>query len=298
MIPWDKVAEWPDLSHFAIVTFILAVAYFGTLVSATNLLLKISKYLSKWQTQWIFYLGVVVHLIVRTVTWSIFCWVLMTQEENWQAFMLILMSLPEFIFLSTYLLLLFHWLEVYIFSKEQFLFATKRSFHKQWQRVFAGSHIAFYTGLVAFYAIFLTSAIEKESVIRYIEALSILEAVANFALPVAHIFVWMHFGIRLAGFSYSSENAKKNVESMNGIIILWSAGRLAKGTMLIVQNFMSFKKALSPVAYSMLMVIALLLTEFLPFIFALDYGIIGALIGEEAYRLSPNSANRRTHPQM
>mmetsp|Transcript_3308 Transcript_3308/g.6379 ORF Transcript_3308/g.6379 Transcript_3308/m.6379 type:complete len:126 (-) Transcript_3308:8-385(-) len=102
-------SEWMDLSHIGIITFMLAAAYFGTFLSALNLLVQISKYLSRWQTQWIFYLGVVVHLSVRTLTWAVFCWMLMTKQAHWKRIMVILLSLPEFIFLSAYLLLLFHW---------------------------------------------------------------------------------------------------------------------------------------------------------------------------------------------
>jgi len=116
----------------------------------------------------------------------------------------------------------------------------------------------------------------------------IAESAANFALPAFHIAVWIYYSFRLAGFAFTSEFAAKTVAWMHCIVTLWSTGRLLRGTVLLAG--VARIEQLSPVAYSMVMVLVLLATEFLPIIFTLDFNLIEVLLhGEEATPLTESS---------
>eukprot|EP00466_Bigelowiella_natans_P000226 jgi/Bigna1/84846/estExt_fgenesh1_pg.C_10200 len=99
--------------------------------------------------------------------------------------------------------------------------------------------------------------------------------------------VWIYYSFRLAGFAFTSEFAAKTVAWMHCIVTLWSTGRLLRGTVLLAG--VARIEQLSPVAYSMVMVLVLLATEFLPIIFTLDFNLIEVLLHGEV-------GNNASHP--
>lgn len=274
-----------ELPHFGVAAFVIAMAYLGALIAAGNHLRRASRFMSRWQTQWVLYWGIVAHLAVRSLSWAVVCWSLLTGQDGWGIIVIVLTSIPEFIFLSVFLLLLMHWVEVYIFSRIQFVYSTRSSFHKAWRGALAVTHALFYSGVAVFFVFFFLRE-PTQYAGTWDTGLYLTEACSNLVLPVTHVSLWVYNAWRFSGFAFRSAQTKKNVRMMNKVVCIWSLGRLLNGALLIASSQVQNPSAAVQAMYPIAVVSVLLFAEFLPIIFTLDWKVtIAITFGEEGARL-------------
>jgi len=262
-----------DATSLGLASFFLGVSYAGITLWSFGKLRKIAEFVTGWTTQRCFYLFIVIHLCVRTLTWATYCYTYFSHQSAWYPYMAILLSFPETLFLATYLLLFMHWIEIYIFTHDQFLFPSRTFFHKRWRLIYVVLVATVFAMLGLFYILLATNQLGNSS--RYLDDIDTAQAVANFSIPGVFILTWLYFSWGLSGFGYSSVIEYKRLVKLNRLVIFWTIGRIARGLQFIWDSKTS---DLSKTFVAMILVSSMVVCELLPFLFTMDWDIISLLL--------------------
>lgn len=108
-------------------------------------------------------------------------------------------------------------------------------------------------------------------------------AFGNLILPAGMLMAALYFVLMMSGFTFSSELTRKRVVKMNSVFGIWTAGRLARGVLLILSILFQWQQRLNSLYLCLSTVSILLLTEVLPLLSVLNWSNIGLLLfGEGA----------------
>jgi len=277
----SDVSRVLDVDRLGLATYFLAVIYMSLAISASFKLKRINKFINQWNSQKAFHHSVVIHLYVRAFSFGLLSLFSVLETHVWYTLEVILFTLPEFFIISTYILLFFHWLEIYIFSHEQFLINSRDTFSRRWKLAFAIFTCLFYVLLTTLYVVLAVRAdVLQDQIFTLIEYSS---AVANFVLPSISCLLLLYFGCALSGFPFASAMAKERVSKINTVFALWTFGRIARGVMLVISIEASWQQSLNSTYFAMFVMAILTLAEFFPLLTVLDWSVIGfLLLGEES----------------
>ncbi|GAB5367139.1 hypothetical protein AAMO2058_001203900 [Amorphochlora amoebiformis] len=270
-------------------SFFLGVAYAGISIWSFGKLRKISEFVHGWSTQRCFYVFLVIHLVVRMITWASICWTYFTGKTAWYPYMVVLQSFPETLFLSAYLLLIMHWIEIYIFTHDQFIFPSRTFFHRRWRTIYLVLIASIFVILAVFYLLLATNQIGNPG--DDIHKIYVGQAVGNFALPGFFIVTWAYFSFGFSGFGYSSSVEYRKLVKLNYLMSLWAFGRLVRGFGFL---WSEEEQSLDPTFQAMILVTTMVLTELIQFLFTMDWEIVSLLLLAEegpGLRLSRQSSD-------
>lgn len=263
-----------DPKLFGLASFFLGVSYFGITMWSVTKLRRISDFMVGWTTQWMFYFFIVVHLCVRTLTWATFSFAYLSDMSTWYPYALVLQSLPETLFLVTYAILGMNWVEIYIFSHDQFAFPSRVFFQRRWRRILTIFVSIVFVLLGCFYALVAINLLGDPS--HYVYVIETAQAVANFAFPFCFALTWIYFVCwGMSGFGYSSVVEEQRLSKLSRLVLFWTCGRVTRGFIALYSPQISSLKS----NYVAMVVVAdMVVTELLPFLFALDWSIISLLL--------------------
>ncbi|CAH0520672.1 unnamed protein product [Peronospora belbahrii] len=215
----------------------------------------------------------------------------------------VLFNLPDFLFVSSYLLLVLVWAEAFQSSRRHWFSAAV--FRRKWMifyLVFNGG--LYLTQLVLYASLFLydTNGIfedEKADRLSVIPAtIFYLVATADLFLPIIIFSTWLYLTLSLSGFPFKSQSAELRLRLVGRLVIAWSFGRVLYSVM----TLLTFTKGWFNVhhenasAQAMLLVIVFFAAELIPIYLTLDKRLL-AMLSVENYEplLESSGIHPTTH---
>jgi hypothetical protein len=272
------------VSKLGLATYFLAAVYLWQTIASLRRVRKVTRFSRKWNFQKLLYLIVFSHTLIRTIAFGIISGVSLTAaaskfEDSNDGYpeLIILFIFPEFVFLSSYLVLFFCWIEVFVFSHEQYFMRYSR-FQKSWKTIFSLFNLAMGAAQIwAYVELYLPKSILKSDVLIIIYILLISNCLL---LPCIVGVSWSYLQFMLSGFPYNSAVASMRVSKLNWILLIWSFGRIVRGLMLwifnIDRNWGSAKGNLD--LFSILVVTAISAAEVMPISMLMDWQVVSLLI--------------------
>lgn len=283
------------IDKLGVSTYFLSLCYLFLAIFASFKLKRINKYIVRWSTQKLFHLFIVVHLYVRSIAFAALSVTAITKTDVWYPIVVMLFTLPEVIMVSTYVILFFHWLEIYLFSHRQFMITSRKNFRTQWRYIFVVVTALLYGVLSTLYIMLMTKSPQFESLIT--EAIEFTTIVGNYALIVIFGIIAYYFeSCLLSGYPFASAVAERNVKKIGTVTIIWTLGRLVRATDVLLRVTRQYFSFIGDTFRSMIFVGGLFIAEFISIIVALDWTFVGILLILEEREDIPNgiqSHNRR-----
>eukprot|EP00457_Paulinella_chromatophora_P002523 gb/GEZN01002528.1/.p1 GENE.gb/GEZN01002528.1/~~gb/GEZN01002528.1/.p1 ORF type:complete len:636 (-),score=51.69 gb/GEZN01002528.1/:134-2041(-) len=276
----DDIGPLFDINKLGSTIYMLALVYFIFLITAWNKYSKIKKMVRKWNSQKVFHACLVVHCGVRTLAFSTLCFFSVVPTETTPYPVLVfLFTFPEFVMLSTYCLLFLHWLEIYVFSHDQFELSSPYNLRKTYLTAFIVCSTILYILLGLFYFLLaLNEGVDvnvDESWSYFIEQ---SVAIGSFVLVVIFSIIICYYAfILLSGFAFASAIAADRATKITLVFSVWSVGRIAKGVGLILALEGNWQTKLPDIYYIMLTCSLLTLGEGFPMLLSLDWGVVALL---------------------
>jgi len=200
-----------------------------------------------------------------------------TYQDHYQDFydkaVAVLFDLPNYIIISTYMLFALVWMEVFV--KARFHTFDNRSLRKKWLISYMVFNILLYGCQTLIYALLFLPHVSNRK-IRSI--FFIASTVVNVIVVTLVTVLYLYLSLKLAGFPYRSEEAKKFLDKMSRVTICWSLARIVWAFSMLFINYHKLRLLDTEVTlWSLLIFILFLLCEVAPIFLALDYALPGAL---------------------
>lgn len=196
--------------------------------------------------------------------------VVSTELETYARAVAILFDLPDFMLISTYLLLLVVWAECFLGSRRHWL--SSRHYKESWHSAYLVFNVLLYgTQLFLYAAVFL-------DLFDAVKLLYLIPACATFAVPLAHLLLYVSLSLRFAGFPMVSRTAARRLAHLSRVTSAWTAARLLWATAVLTSIFKRTVSAHLRIQASGGPLVALfVLTEICPFILTLDSKLLHIL---------------------
>jgi hypothetical protein len=191
----------------------------------------------------------------------------------------ILFNLPDFIVLSTYFLLMNVWIETYRGSRRHWF--SPEQFRRKWTIFYLVYNTCLYTVQLVLYVMLLTARFEHLHII--ILAIYYTLSVSNFVLPSVYAANFVYLVVKLSGFPFTNEIAKRRSSSMMKLAVTWSAARLAYGVLIQVglfEHWINSTTSSSGEVFSMIFMAVYSGCELVPFYQALSDNELFAMLSE------------------
>jgi hypothetical protein len=168
-------------------------------------------------------------------------------------------------------------MEIFIFSHDQYHFDFV-SFHRKWARVFSIVTAILVVGQGTLYAmLYLGADALSENNITTILTWTV--AILSLALPFCFLLAFFYFAtVALSGFPYLSALAHARVSKINLVFVVWTIGRLVRGTLLMLSLRFDWESSLPEAYLAALIVAVLVVVEIIPFYLSLDWSTVAILI--------------------
>ena len=136
-----------------------------------------------------------------------------------------LYMIPTFIFMFTYMVLICIWIEITMFSRDQYLIQHDR-YNRLWKCIW-GIVISLIMSALIFVFIW-TSYTEN---LDFLTGLYVSLWIMTFVIPVVAFCIWCLLVIRFAGFPYLNDVWKQQTVRMFRLVLVWTIGQLISGVM-------------------------------------------------------------------
>jgi hypothetical protein len=269
-----------DLDKLGAALIIMAVIYFLIFLTAIYKIRRIFRFITEWGSQKLFHVCILLTLFVRTASFSTLS-IFYFQSPNkdpWYPLVVMLFTLPEFLAITMYIMVVFTWLEIYVFSHEQFLIQSLSKFREQWKCSFYILSIILYAVLAAFYVLLCVKPdTDLQDVV--VTEINLCIIISNFCAPAIACMVRTYFGVCvLSGFSFASALAEQRAKKVNDLFVVWTISRFARGVIMFLSSDSPWEKNLSSPVLVSITVATLLLCEIFPCLMSTDWGIMGVLL--------------------
>jgi len=166
-----------------------------------------------------------------------------------------------------------HWVEIYIFTHDQFIFPSRTFFHTRWRTVYLVLTGLLFGILFIFYILLASDLLGDAK--ADLQLINVGQASANFALPGLFIITRVYFSWGLSGFGYSSLVEYRRLVKLNYLLLLWTIGRVVRAVEFIWDDDIQH---LDSTFVAMILVASMIFCELLPFLFTMDWDIISLLL--------------------
>ena len=202
--------------------------------------------------------------------------------------MISLNVLPDFVVISTYVLLMLIWLEnVYNARRHWF---SAHTFRRNCLIAYLVFNILLYASQLIMYLALLTPVL-KFSAEEVLHAIVYTELAGNVGLPAVMLLIWLGTSVKLAGFPLKNERAAERLACVNRNAVVWTVGRVLYGALLLAvvgRDWFSSSKVVtdpSPWVYDILYTCLYVFTEIVPFLRSLsDYKLYQLVMIVQAER--------------
>lgn len=212
--------------------------------------------------------------------------VVSTELDLYARAVAILFDLPDFMLISTYVLLLLVWAECFLGSRRHWLSARK--YMHDWHCAYLVFNVLLYgTQLCLYAAVFLD--------VDVVRMLYLIPACATFAVPIAHLLLYVSLSLTCAGFPMVSIAAAARLAHLTRVTSAWTVGRLLWATAVLTSIF---KRTVSPYLKhdpSGVAIVALFfLSELCPFVLTLDSSLL-QLLDQESHEAGRLHTHHQSH---
>merc|ERR1719295_227630 len=234
-----------------------------------------------WSTLWIFCLALVIVPILRASAFIVhfLIYELHILGENPPQILqdLIMNSLyigPSITYQFTYMVLICIWIEITMFSRDQFLIQHGQ-YNCVWKCVWGTITTLIISALVFF---FIWES--KNSNYNFGTGLYTSLWIMTFVTPTVAFLVWVILVIRFAGFPYLSNVWQQQTKRMNYVVIVWTVGQLIYGTMTAIWTYDEgeWMSEDEYIWFSLSLALTLLFSEIIPLIYTSDWQRMGFLL--------------------
>ncbi|OQR81797.1 hypothetical protein THRCLA_11405 [Thraustotheca clavata] len=154
----------------------------------------------------------------------------------------VLFNLPDYLFVSSYLLVVLLWAETFQSSRRHWFSAEQ--FHRKWMVFYLIFNGGLYLTQVVLYGllflkedgaiagIFDNDAGTRLALIPLLIFYTV--AAADLALPCIILSTWMYLTCTLSGFPYKSVSAKNKLSKVGRVAFVWSLGRILYSVMILL----------------------------------------------------------------
>lgn len=135
------ITVWP-FGKLGYAPYLLAIGFFLLSCSAIAKFIDIKKFAPVFSAHVYFHIGLLVLCLVRTIAFGVLSFYSVSDHnadgtvsiQNY-AFFTLMFTIPEFVCIVIFTLLFFNWLEIFIFSHDQFMFSFE-SWRRRWIPIF------------------------------------------------------------------------------------------------------------------------------------------------------------------
>lgn len=274
-----SVVFFYPFGHLGLAVYCLALAYFVLFVVSLSKFIRVKALVRLWNSHLLFHLGLLIFTLVRALAFGIlsfFSFSTITDSDAYYPSYMVLFILPEILFLSIYMLLFCNWLEIFIFSHDQFMF-TVEGFHTRWRWIFLIINAPLYILQVVFYILLYSGSPISQS--NIVTSLTYIVALFSLILPIIGGLIFLYFStLALSGFPFISTLAQSRVKRINLVLLCWSFGRVLRGILLLISFGKKWDSSLPENLLSAVIVGILCVVEVVPFSLSLDWSNISMLL--------------------
>lgn len=269
------------VSRLGLASYFLAAVYVLLSFNAYKRLSRISSYARRGKTLNLFHASMFLLAITRTIAFSIISAFSVWNDSHTpkshsdSPALVVLFIFPEFLFITSFMLLFLTWLEMYIFSHEQYVYQL-RSFQYIWRLLFGGTTVA----LVILQAIFYTLLFTGSDSAAMLTVIYDVLIAASIGLPALFFMIRFYFEcFVLSGFPFSSAMAQHALSKLGRALYIWSACRIVRGVVLWVYYIdADWGDHVSVDFLSVLVVGSVLIAEIIPINVMLDWSTVSLLL--------------------
>ncbi|ETO35998.1 hypothetical protein RFI_01063 [Reticulomyxa filosa] len=208
----------------------------------------------------------------------------------------LLFLLPTFFFLLVYMILCCIWMEITLFSRDQFIL-TREDYSKIWRRLYFTIFVFMLVALVVTFVICMQKGSDSD---QLASALFRSVWVMQLFIPTCAVGVYIFLIVRFAGFPFLNEVWKQQAKQMNLVVAFWTLGDLLEGTMLSIwANNTLCNWDDNKLAFQISVVLTTFCCEMLPVLYVTDWNVLGFLViafdhwrnlfvGDSSQAISPN----------
>lgn len=218
--------------------------------------------------------------------------VVSSQLDTYATVVAILFDLPDFMLISTYVLLVIVWAEAFLGSRSHWLSA--REFKYDWHCAYLVFNLLLYGTQLCLYAVIFFSDLEA---VRY---LYVVPACATFLVPLAHLLLYIFLSLTFAGFPTVSAHAADRVAQLTRVTAVWTAARFLWATAVLTSIFKRTVSSHLRQNTGVAMVSLFFLCEIVPFLATLDSDVLRILDDDEQQQQHKrhNNSNNLPHYQQ
>ncbi|GMH97181.1 hypothetical protein TrVE_jg6284 [Triparma verrucosa] len=187
---------------------------------------------------------------------------------------IVLFDLPDYIIVSTYILMVLVWAECFLESR----FHTLKSsyFRKHWLIIYMVFNAILYGGQIVLYMILFLSEDAAFFGVNLRNLLFVIVTGINFVTVFFTVVLYLYLSFKFSGFPYRSSSAKRNFAKISQVIAYWSVARVIWGIAMLIsfENNIGWVSESDNSLISLLLIVLFIACELGPIFISLDYSLL------------------------
>ncbi|GMH77303.1 hypothetical protein TrLO_g11892 [Triparma laevis f. longispina] len=190
---------------------------------------------------------------------------------------IVLFDLPDYIIVSTYVLMILVWAECFLESR----FHTFKSsyFRKHWLIMYMVFNAILYGGQIVLYIILFMSEDAAFFGVNLRNLLFVIVTGINFVTVFFTGVLYLYLSFKFSGFPYRSSSAKKNFAKISQVIAYWSVARVIWGVAMLLsyENNIGWVSESDNSLISLVLIVLFIACELGPIFISLDYSLLSII---------------------
>eukprot|EP00981_Chlorochromonas_danica_P003404 scaffold651_cov174-Ochromonas_danica.AAC.13 len=185
-----------------------------------------------------------------------------------------LFDFPDFYYISAFVLLLIVWSEMYLKSRRHWMSAKR--FQCLWMWSYFIFNIIIYTAQITLYTLLFLPKVDH---VVETNLIFLTLSAFNIGIPLIWLAFFFYMTILFAGFPYASPAATKRLNTLSGLVFMWTTTRLAWGVVAlssVLQHWVTEVRR-SKTFYTIILILIFLVAEVFPIIFSLRHSTLQSL---------------------
>lgn len=296
-------------------SYFLALSYFFASFMIFTKFRRLNAFLSSRRVRWsilqLFVLSIGLGSIFRCMSFSTLCILDFQQIQSsgsrerlrqkssddlsfYNKIVAILFNMPDYLFVSSYLLLVLVWAESFQSSRRHWFSA--QVFRRRWMIFYLIFNACLYSTQLILYALLIL--FDDQDIytdpqghrLRLITGLIFYcLAAADLALPAIIFVSWIYLTLTLSGFPFKSSAAKDRLTRVGRVAVAWSFGRILYSIMILL-TFTRGWFNVNGTEQSMVLVAVFFSSELIPIYLALDSELLAMLSADDYEPLEASTA--------
>lgn len=266
-----------------LIVFVTLTLFYGSILLVALLrTFRLFRYTEEWKVSKILYCAVLVEVLLRTICFAVICG---QQKDMESTLLFLLLSLPDTIFIITYLTLFWEMLTIHY--QAHIVFENQ---HKLLEELSKPPHK---TTISIFVAVILVSLIIIQITLYILllsdsiggAAISLEISVMNFVIPTIVLVCMLILQIKLSGVPHKSKVWKLRLKRMNLVTLFWTLGRFIRGVLDVLESYSlhSITNELTDdndvdIVGVLVLIAVLTVSEVMCILIILDYGFISVFV--------------------